>query len=90
MDNSIIYGLKGWYWITPTGKVGLVHGKNEMTEYLDPSYEVEVRKYLQVSFSKQKELQEYHDKKYCSEPKIAPLRSCKYKGILTQILVYEG
>lgn len=87
MERKIQYGLKGWYWTMPNGRLGMIYGPKETLVYLDPSLEGEIRKFLQFSEPLQKELEEYHIYKFSKTPKTAPLTSRQYKGKLTQILL---
>lgn len=88
----IYYGVNGWYWELPNGKLAIVvtsarllnkffprhdhkyPSGSEVTVYLSKKEFTKlnmVRK-LKVDKTKQKELQEYHDKKYSKSPLPAP------------------
>lgn len=78
------YGLKGWYWTMPNGRLGVVYvakakgQEHELISYLDARLESPIRRALQVDDGLQKELREFHDSKGSLSPKPAPLTPRKF------------
>lgn len=83
----MVFGLKGWYWKMPNGRLGVHYGEFENRAYLDASLESEVCKFLQVDLGLQNELEAYHNSKFSQTPKSAPVTPRRYRGKLSQILV---
>ena len=86
----ITYGLKGWYWSDPSGKLGVVY--KEHVYYTPVTLKTAVHRLLGVDLKKQKELCDYHDSKASRHPKSAPITMGKYRLNKTQkeALCYWG